>query len=838
MTVVPYKHLSRRLPLLITGALIMAALFSCNTVKKVPKGEHLLTHNHIIYRFGSAQKSKGIATDITDIGKEGIEKFEVPQRVNAAAVLPYVKQRSNTRIFFIFPFYLYLYDLPDSVNTAVAKARRDSAYVLKARKKGWKEEKLKRKISRKTGREWIMSQGEPPIILDSSLTQKSTEQIKAFLFNKGYFNAEIKDSIHLSAQKADVSYIIKLGKPYKIQHVQYAFEDPGLAPEILSDTANCKIRRNDIYDKDIVDAESDRITTELNNAGYYYFSKQYVSYTLDTNSKTCFINITINIKKFVQRDKFNKDSTIETNHVAYHIRHVTVQMNYDPTKFGFYHPGDSILYDGILIVYPKGVLPLKPKILRPKIFISPGDIYRVSNREDTYTGLSQLNEFSYVSVKFAPIADSNYLDCYIQLMPVVKHSVGAEFELTNTGGDGGTQADISYENYNEFHGAEKVQLKLTGGLIAQEIFSSRTSGGFALNTEDFGPELDLAVPRPLFPFNLFHFARKVNPQTSIKLSFDYQLRLNYYVRHVSGISYNFDYNPVKRQHITIALLEISSVNATLTPTFDTLLKQYNLFFKNSFRNQLITDSRVSWTTTTQDATKRQKHFWYFKFNIENSGLDFYAMQQAGILTLPTDQQGIHYIGGSPYSQYTKADIELKYYLIFDKKQQLANRLILGMGLPYGNSSELPFTKSFWAGGSNDVRAWPIQELGPGETPPSPIAGQVGETKVEVNTEYRVKLVKYFDFAWFIDAGNIWLIKSVANENLPLTFMHLSGPNSFISEMAIGTGPGFRFDFDYFVFRFDLGFPVKDPSLPAEHRWLNFDQSIQRVTYNIGVGFPF
>lgn len=180
---VPYFNIFRRHLLFATGVLTMILLFSCNSTKKLHNGEYLLSNNKIIYRFSSTQKSKGLA-NITDIGKEGIEKFEIPQRIAPSEVLPYVKQKPNTKILFAFPFYLYLYNLPDSANTAKAKMRRDSAYDIKARKKGWTEEKLKRKKERKTGREWIMSQGEAPVILDTSLTQKSTEQIKASCLTK------------------------------------------------------------------------------------------------------------------------------------------------------------------------------------------------------------------------------------------------------------------------------------------------------------------------------------------------------------------------------------------------------------------------------------------------------------------------------------------------------------------------------------------------------------------------------------------------------------------------------------------------------------------------------
>jgi outer membrane protein assembly factor BamA len=841
---VQYFNRYRKHLMLAACTLMLISLFSCDSVKKLHTGEYLLNDNEIIYRFGSAQKTKGL-NNITNLGKEEIETLVIPQKIAPSELLQVVKQKPNTKILFIFPFYLYLYNLPDSVKTAKRKALRDSAYVIKAKAKGWNNEKLKRKMDRKTGREWIMSQGEPPVILDSSLTQKSTEQIKAFLFNKGYYDAQVKDSVHVSGKRADVSYIVRPGKPYKINKIEYFFEDLGLAAEIYTDTANCLIRRNDIYDKDVLDAESDRLTKQLNNAGFYYFSKQYVNYVLDTNKTTHLVDVSINIKKFVKRDPDNPDSTIETNHAWYRIRNVTVQMNFNPTRAAFYHPDDTLIYDGLTIVYPNGQLCLKPNKFRQKIFVTPHDVYRIINREDTYTGLSQLNEFSYISVKYVPITDSNYVDCFIQLMPVIKLSYGAEFEVTNTGGDGGIQGDISYQNHNQFLGAEQLTFKLNGGLIAQQVLTGNNNFNkyIPLNTVDLGPELDLTVPRPLFPFSLFTFKRRANPQTSIKLSFDYQQRPDY-IRHILGLSYSLDWIPVKNQHFTVALFEWNLVNAALSPAFVTLLQQYNAFFQNSFKNQVITDGRVSWWYSNQ-APGRQKHFSYLKFNLEFSGLVFDALEHWHLLYLPTDASGSYYIKqfGAPFSQYVKLDGEYRHYWILDKpqKQKFVVRGLAGVGLAYYNSTDMPFTKSFWAGGSNDMRAWQVQTLGPGGSPSSAVAGQVGDIKLEGNWEYRVSLVKYFGIAIFNDFGNIWLMKNKATVGIPLAYMETSGPDPFWSEMAFDLGAGARFDFNYFVARIDfggLGAPLKDPSLPAGQRWLVGYNSFRRTVLQIGIGYPF
>ncbi len=782
--------------------------------------------------------------------KRGIEQFQIPQKIAPSEVLPYTKQKPNTKILFIWPFYLELYNLPDSAKAAAKQAKRDSFLVEKNRrriakgKKSWTpEDSISKFEPRFLSKSWIMAQGEPPVILDSALTEKSRVQIQSFLFNKGYFEAKVKDSVHKRGRKAEVTYILKPGKPYKISNIRYFFEDLGLAPEIYSDTVHSLIRRNDIYDKDNFDAESDRLTRQLNNAGYYYFTKQYVSYTLDTNSKTRLIEVSINIKKFVQRDPDNKDSTIQTNHVRYYIRHVTIQMDYDPSST-FYHPRDSMMYDGLKIMDTVGKLCMKPNKFRLKIFVTPGDVYRIINREDSYTGLSQLGEFTYISVKYVPVKDSNVVDCYIQLMPRVKHDFGTSLELTNTGGDGGIQGDLSYGNYNQFRGGEKLQVKIVGGLIASQLLATGSKNTeinkyIPLNTVDFGPELDLTLPRPWLFFNIFKFKRRVNPQTNFKLSYNYQQRPDY-TRRILGGSYSFDYDPIKNQHLTFTLFEVNFVNANLSQDFADTLRHYNLFLQNSFKNQVITDGRASWVITNQ-VGGRQKRFFYIKLNGEFSGLLFDAFKH--VLKLPVDSNGIYHVPAlnAPYSQYFKLDGEYRQYWLLGnaQKQKIVFRALAGWGYAYYNSTEMPFSKSFWAGGSNDIRAWAVQTLGPGGSTSSAVLGHIGDVKLEENIEYRVSLIKYFNFAWFFDAGNIWLLQNKGTQGIPLAYFEYKGPNVFWTQTAVGTGPGFRLDFGFFVIRFDIGQPIRDPSLSAGHRLIPLhDYTAKRTVYNFGIGYPF
>jgi len=816
---------SRRILLFLAVFVVSTFLFSsCKPTKRLGKDEYLLTRNTINYHFPK--------------GESELEQIIIPREIDKSQVSPYLRQKPNTKIFGLIPFRLYVYNMSDTVKSNIHKAKRNAKFIAKAAKKGWKDDKLKRKLGRNTGREWLMNQGEAPVKFDSSQMESSAEQIRKFLFNKGYFNARVKDSVHFRGKKAEVSFSLFPGNPYKINKIDYTFEDSTLKWRVLADTAGCLIKNGVTYDQDNLYAEGARITKNLNNSGYYYFSKGYVGYLLDTNSKTHTVDVTFTINKSVKLDPKNPTAQISSSHRWMQIRNITVEMQYDQSNAA-YHAEDTVIYNGIKYVAPKGEMALKPSILAGKIFLINHDTYRIDNVDNTYTGLSQLKAFRYISIKFAEVKDSNMLDCYIQLLPFVKHSVGSELDLTYTGGDDGIQGDVSYLNNNQFKGAEQLQFKITGGFVAQKLLTSNTgqiNPYIPLNTIDLGPELDLSVPRPLFPLRSSWFKPRVNPQTSLKLAYNFQQRPDY-SRHILSLSYSFDYNSVPNQHFTIVPFEWSYVNANLSAEFSKLLQSYNnLFLENTFKNQAITDGRVTYTSNTQSSGKSQ--FDYLKLEGELSGLVLFALK--GPLGLKKDAAGDYDITSDiPYSQYIKGDIEWRHYFILDKSNRIVIRELVGGGLPYDNSQELPFTKSFWAGGSNDIRAWQLQTLGPGGINSSDLLGQVGDIKLEFNQEYRVSLIRFFGLGIFLDEGNIWLIKNKANEGIPLAYFQSVGKNNFLSEMAVGAGLGFRFDFTYFVFRVDLSNPLRDPSLEPGHRLIPFDRySIKRTVLNIGIGYPF
>ena len=801
---------------LLPGIVIVFIFSSCHSAKRVAANRYLLTQNVFMYRSA----------------KNLVSQLVVPPQIAPDQLLAYVKQKPNTKIVGLIPLHLLIYNLVDSARDSQRKIMRNQRIDRKYREKNEKrisegkkpipESVVAAKKARRTFGEVLMDAGESPVILDSSLMRSSLKQIKLYLQSKGYYNCKVGDSVSISNKKAKVFYIIEPGKPYRINSIKYSFEDTSIASEIYSDTANCLISKGDIFDYDVFQKERDRITHQFNDDGYYAFSRQYVNYKIDSNLKANKMNVVIDIKKYARQDKNNPDSIIPSSHPRYHIRNVTIQMQYNPA-ITEYSPTDTLLVANYSIVYPGKKIKFKPKILISKIFIQKGDVYQVSNVENTYTGIAQLKAFRYVNVKLVPAeSDSNLLDCYIQLMPITKQSFVIEAVGNNTGGDLGIQGDFVYENNSLFRGAEVLQVKLKGGYEAQKLVNSSDNSTInkiiPLNTLDFGPEIDIRIPRNPIKLN-----PRDNPQSVFKISFDYQDHPTYYSRNIAGGAYALDWNNLKgTQHYSLKFPEINYVFATVYPNFQTQLDStHNYFLQNSFSNHLITDLAISRIFDDQGLTKKHG-FNFLKLSIEESGLILKEIFKNDT------------IARVPFSYYIKGEADWRHYFVLSKDDKLVFRFMAGAGIPLGNTEEMPFDKSFWAGGSNDIRAWQARSLGPGDGPQNYLLDEIGDIKIEFNQEYRFNLIKFLNLAVFFDEGNIWLFNK--NPSIPGGNFDLSGPHMFLREFAWGTGVGFRFDFTYFVFRIDLGFPLHNPSLPKQ---ILFNaQPLYRTVVNFGIGYPF
>jgi outer membrane protein assembly factor BamA len=851
----------------ITTVILLSA---CNPARRVTEGQYLLKHNAVVYPGATQGKGRGLGKKISVFTTQELNSLTITPEIAPQFILSYIKQKPNTKILGIIPLHLFVYNLVNPEKASEKKLEHDQKIDAKNRKRiaegksPMTDDQIKAKKQKKTWREWLMNAGEPPVILDSELMTASLKQIKLFLQSKGFYDCKVRDSVSVEKKKAKVFYIIRPGKPYKIDSLKYVCEDAAMIPVLYADSANCLINQGDNFDRDIILKERDRITHYLNDNGYYAFTKEYIHFDVDSALTSHHVNITIGVKKFERQDTLNPDSVIETEHPIFHIGNVVIQMQYNPSNSS-YQANDSTLIGDYKMVYPKGQMGFKLKRLLKKVFIKKGEIYRISNVDNTYTGFVQLKTFRYISIKFVAMAN-NVLNCYIQLMPTLPKSIGVDAEGTNTSGDLGVQGDLAFDNNNLFRGAELFQFKLRGAFEAQKIIGTTTGSNAAVpfNTIDIGPELDLSIPRTLFPFNLganidsidskvFHHKSslglwpKANPQTIFKLTYDYQNRPTDYNRNIFGLAYTFNYDPYekKNQHkwnISLRLPEINYVHATLFPAFQSTLQSLNNYFLfNSFTNHFIPDIGITVQFDDQGQTK-QRNFDFVKVSLEESGWLLRAftplVQGNGFFQLVPDPTESYSLFNVPYSYYVKGDLDYRHYFVLSKDDKIVLRGFAGMGAPMaGVPQELPFDKSYWAGGSNDIRAWEARTLGPGANTQQIIVDQIGDIKLEANAEYRVSIIKVFGLGFFVDAGNIWLLNP--NSSIPNGNFLLKGPNAFYNQIAVGAGFGLRFDFTYFVFRLDFGWQLRNPALPLGHDWdAAAKLPLLPNAVNFGIGYPF
>ncbi|HTB06027.1 MAG TPA: BamA/TamA family outer membrane protein, partial [Bacteroidia bacterium] len=803
--------------------------------------EYLLSQNRIIYP--DLANSKTLAGKLTSLPGEQIAILTLPPEIAVKQLMAYIKQKPNTKILGILPFHLLVYNLVDPEKEA-------EDVVLKKRKIDDKNKKIdekniireqqhkklkKHKSYRRTFGEWLMSVGEPPVILDSVLIRNSVKQLTLLLQSKGYFECRVSDSVRAKVHKAVVLYYIRLGKPHKIKNVQYEIEDPELAPFIFADSVSCLIKLGDNYNADNFQNERERITRKLNDEGFYAFSKSYVHYDIDSNMGHHQMNVIIGIKKYAVQDSAYRDSIIETPHKRFYINNMYVQMQYNPATPNALGTLDTLMVDSTTFLNPTGQLRFHPKRILAKIFFRKGDLYSISNVEYTYTGLSQLKVFRYVNIKFERVSpQSNLLNCYIQLMPNTRQSIALEGVGNNTGGALGVQGDLAYQNNSIFKGAELLQIKFKYGLEAQTLLSGTSQSTdvgktLSLNTIDFGPEISLSVPRALIPFTIIPVKPRANPQTALKFTYDYQQQTEY-TREIATIGYHYDWNMTDKWHVTWKFIEVSFVNAINSDAFLNAIKNTdNFILLSSFTTHTINDGGVTFIYNGQNQTKPHS-FNFLRLDAELSGFVPHYVDQS--LNAPDK------LFGNPYSHYVLGQVDFRHYFLLDKEEKIVVRALAGTGIPIINDTikELPFDKSFWAGGSDDIRAWAARTLGPGGYNLPAIIAQVGDIKLEANIEYRVSLIKLLGLGFFIDAGNVWLLNK--NPQEPNANFLLTGPNNFLNQVAVGGGIGLRFDFTYFVFRFDFGVPFRDPAKPAGQEWLFNTPLLNRTELNLGIGYPF
>lgn len=692
--------------------------------------------------------------------------------------------------------------------------------------------------------------GQKPVIADSSLTLQSTKQISQYLQNKGYFNNAVSYSAKKAGKrKLKFTYHINTGKAYTIGSINRHISDPAIDSIVRLTQDESLIKSGQVYDVYLFDDERDRITSNLQNHGYYLFSKEFIIFEADSSQGNHRIHLSMHINNLVHQSTSQSDSLIETPHQAFYLRNIYLLPEH--------HRKETTKYDTLLLpvdaqnrqsflkyyhILSRNPLRVKPITYTRALYLHPGDRYSALVTNKSYQRLSNLKINKFVDIKFRQIPESvgynspRQLDAMITMTTRPTHLFTISAEGTNSAGNPGIAGNISYSNRNIFRRSEVLQFKVKGAAEVRSTTGEDQALAFALfNTVEAGSEISLRFPRFLLPVGPQRIPKYFNPQTNLQAGYTFQQRPDF-TRYITNGLFGYEWNTSDRLFHLLYPIELNSVKIFTTDAFQERLDALkNAKYKEQYTDHLIIAMRYGLEFSNQ-LTKKNRQYSYFRLNFESAGNLVNLVSQAA---KAPKIEGKYTIAKINYAQYLRADFDFRHYSETYKNHLLVSRAFLGIGLPHGNSEVLPFEKAYSAGGANSMRGWALRSLGPGAYNQDELIrfDRFGDLMLEANLEYRFPIYSYLQGALFADAGNIWLL----NENLdyPGGKFQL---DTFFKEIAVDTGLGFRFDFDIFVIRIDGALKLRNPAKTSGERWLSKRDNLGDIFHNVnwvfGIGYPF
>lgn len=672
--------------------------------------------------------------------------------------------------------------------------------------------------------------GEKPVLLGDVDREFNKDIIENYSENQGYFNAKATYDTVSHNRKAKVIYTLRPGARYLISDVKFQQDSTLVNQEIQNLTGKTLLKKGQPFDLDVIKSERERIDNGLKERGFYYFHPDNIIVQADsTVSKNHKVELNVKLK----------DNTPDLSTQQFSIDKVVVFPNYNirDVKEGKYsvpmNP-DSLqkyAHEDIYVIDPEHKF--KPKIFDRALYFKRGDLYNRTNHNLTLNRLISLGVFKFVKNEFV-VSDSlqHKFDAYYLLTPRELQSLRLEaLGRTNSANYAGSELNLNWTHRNFFRGAEQFKASVYGAFDVQ-------IGGpeNAKNIFRAGSNVQLSIPRIVAPFR-FNSSSAFVPRTNITLGYEFQNRTEYYTLNTFSGSFGYVWKENARKEHDLKILDITYVSpANVTPLYRER-SAGNDAMQRVVEKQLIFGPTYSYTYTNTMLPKANTV--YYKGTLDLAG------NITGLLTganVKKDKEKS--IFGVPFSQYAKIENDFRFYHKFNEKTSLATRAIAGVAYPYGNSEYIPFSRQFFSGGSNSVRAFRARTLGPGSFDPRTIPegfyfDQSGDVKLELNAEYRANLYKFLNVAVFADAGNIWLI----NDDPQRPGAKFS--KEFLSEIAVGAGVGLRLDFSILILRLDLAMPLRVPYYERGDRWtfdkINFGDSNWRrdnLILNIAIGYPF
>jgi outer membrane protein assembly factor BamA len=728
------------------GASFFISLFfsSCSVTKFVPSKKYLLTKVEV--------RSDQPGFDISSLE-------------------PYIRQKANSKWFSVFKVPLYTYALSGKDSTK------------------WVNRELK-KI------------GEQPVIYDTLQARLSCQDLKATMRSMGFMDARVGLQTRVHGKKIDVVYTLHPGSAFTVSQVNYVIDDDSIARLLrLDQESNRGLHPGMKFTVTALQDERNRITSLLNNLGYYRFHKEFIQYVADTVPGKKDIALTFHLLKY----RANSDSR-EMLHPRYQIHSV------------HFLSGDA------------DPIHLRWKVLEDNSDIRAGQYYSAMDLQQTYRNFSRLQAVKFTNIRFKELPDSNLLDCNIQISMNKPSSISFQPEGTNTAGDLGAAASLTYTNRNVFRGSEQLSVALRGAYEAITDLEGYKNQDY----QEYSLETKLTFPRFLIPFVSREFRDRQTASTEFSVSWDFQNRPEFH-RRVFSTTWSYHWN--NAQHHIAYHYDFLNLNYVYMPWISETFKHdyldsvsnRNAILKYNYEDLFImrTGFGLSYSNG-KDAIRA---------NVETAGNLLQGLSH--LLSFKENSNGQHTLFNIAYAQYAKFDFDYTHLIHFDTRNALALHGDFGIAVPYGNSQILPFEKRYFSGGANSLRGWGVRELGPGKFRGTDgridFINQTGDMKLDMNVEYRTYLFWKLYGAAFVDAGNIWTLRNYADQP--------GGEfkwNSFYQEIAVSYGLGLRFNFNYFILRFDVGMKAINPGYETQdEHYAIFHPNLSRdLAFHFAVGLPF
>lgn len=750
-------------------------LVGCSVSKFVPEGKYLLDEVHI-----------------SSDNKE----------IKSSEMYSYVRQKPNSKWFSLVKLPMYIY----------CSSGKDSTKWIN-------------KILRKMG--------DAPRIYDARVAEETRMQILGAVQNKGYLGAQVSFEEKIKKNKLDTYYRISSGKPYIISSIDYNVEDYVIRDLLMNDSIHSGLKVGERFDVNQLEEERNKITQFLLNRGYYRFNKDYITFQADTVNGTYRIDLTMNI------GLNNMPNSSETSlHRQYSIRNVNYLMDVD------YSPNngvnlDTMSYGGINILYDKKLF-LRPGVIDSHNRIVSGKLY--SNRDvmSTYSSLSRLGILKYSNIRFVEHLenDSAYLDAFVSLSKNKNKMLSFQVEGTNSAGDLGAAASVTYTHRNLFKGSETFTIKVRGAYEAVTGLEGYANNNYT----EYGVESSLDFPEFMFPFLTSDFKKKVNAKSEVSIKYNWQIRPEF-ERTLASAAWSYRWNSGRRANHRLDVLDINYIYMPYrSNTFIEYLNymdEVNPLLRYSYEDLFIVRLGYTYTYNSAGVTTQQtakKSSYSIRFNIEESGNLIYGFSKL-IHKKPSDGESFR-MGNISFAQYVKTDFDFAKNIMIDDRNSLVFHIATGVAIPYGNSKSLPFEKLYFSGGANSVRGWSVRSLGPGRyhgnSGSLDYVNHTGDIKLDLNVEYRTHLFWKLNGAAFIDAGNVWTLKSrYSDDTGQFAF------NRFYKEIAVSYGLGVRFDLDFLILRFDGGMKAINPMESGADRFPVIKPDFSRdFAFHFAVGYPF